>query len=162
MSQNHTNDGLPLPDACAHRVLSYLPAQQILSAAATSRRFANVVKAPELWLEVCKSRWPDVRTSAVVARAVRTRGPMAFYRRRVSCSRELSVPTVPLCDLEDLIFTVDMEQGATHLCSVAIEARDAIGAVLRPEDLAMINKCDLSPLKLCASARNWKYSQEGI
>ena len=118
MSQNHTNDGLPLPDACAHRVLSYLPAQQILSAAATSRRFANVAKAPELWLEVCKSRWPDVRTSAVVARAVRTRGPMAFYRRRVSCSRELSVPTVPLCDLEDLIFTVDMEQGATHLCSV--------------------------------------------
>ena len=27
---------------------------------------------------------------------------MAFYRRRVSCSRELSVPTLPLCDLDDL------------------------------------------------------------
>ena len=126
MSQSHTNDGLPLPDACAHRVLSYLPAKQILSTAAVSRRSATVAKAPELWLEACKSRWPDVRTSAVVARAARTRGPMAFYRRRVSCSREVSVPTVPLCDLEDLIFTVDMEQGATHLCSVAIEARDAM------------------------------------
>ena len=90
-SQSHTNDGLPLPDACAHRVLSYLPAKQILSIAAASRRFANVAKAPELWLEACKSKWPDVRTSAVVARAAQVRGPMAFYRRRVSCSRELSV-----------------------------------------------------------------------
>ena len=126
MSQSHTNDGLPLPDACAHRVLSYLPAKQILSTAAASRRSANVAKAPELWLEACKSKWPDVRASAVVARAARTRGPMAFYRRRVSCSRELSVPTIPLCDLDDLVFTVDIEQGATNLCSVAIEARDAM------------------------------------
>ena len=126
MPQNHTNDGLPLPDACAHRVLSFLPAKQILSTAAASRGFANVAKAPELWLEACKSKWPDVRTSAVVARAARTRGPMAFYRRRVSCSRELSVPTLPLCDLDDLVFTVDIEQGATQLCSVAIEARDAM------------------------------------
>ena len=91
----HANDGLPLPDACAHRVLSYLPAKQILSIAAASRRFANVAKAPELWLEACKTKWPDVRTSVVVAGAARQRGPMAFYRRRVSCSRELSVPT---CD----------------------------------------------------------------
>ena len=93
MSQSHTNDGLPLPDACAHRALSFLTAKQILSTAAASRRFANVAKAPELWLEACKSKWSDVRTSAVVARAARTRGLMAFYRRRVSCSRELSVPT---------------------------------------------------------------------
>ena len=127
MSQSRTNDGLPLPDACAHRVLSFLPAKQILSTVAVSRRFANVAKAPEVWLDACKSKWPDVRTSPVVARAARTRGPMAFYRRRVSCSREVSVPTVPLCELDDLVFTVDMEQGATHLCSVAIEARDAMG-----------------------------------
>ena len=126
MSQSHTNDGLPLPDACAHRVLSYLPAKQILSTAAASRGFANVAKAPEPWLEACQSKWSDVRTSAVVARAARTRGPMAFYRRRVSCSRELSVPTIPLCDLDDLVFTVDIEQGTTQLCSVAIEARDAM------------------------------------
>ena len=92
MSQNHTNDGLPLPDACAHRVLSFLPAKQILSTV-VSRRFANVAKAPEVWLDACKAKWSDIRTSAVVARAARTRGPMAFYRRRVSCSRELSVPT---------------------------------------------------------------------
>ena len=117
MSQSHTNDGLPLPDACAHRVLSYLPAKQILSTAAVSRRFATVAKAPEVWLEACKSRWPDVRTSAVVARAARTRGPMAFYRRRVSCSRELSVPTLPLCDLDDLVFITAPMASLPHLTS---------------------------------------------
>ena len=77
MSQSRANDGLPLPDECAHRVLSYLPAKQILRTA-TSRRFANVAKSPEVWLDACKSKWPDVRVSPVVARAARTRGPMAF------------------------------------------------------------------------------------
>ena len=36
------------------------------------------------------------------------------------------MPTLPLCDLDDLVFTVDIEQGTTQLCSVAIEARDAM------------------------------------
>jgi hypothetical protein len=122
-----TNSGLPLPEACAHKVLTFLPAKHILRTAAASRAFRTVAHAPEVWLNACKAKWPDVSQSEALARAARTRGPMVFYRRRSSVERGMdTTQTPPLCELDDLLFVVVMEQGDTQLCSVAVEARGAM------------------------------------
>ena len=120
-------------DACPVHLLSFLPGEDIARCAETSRRCKTTTREPSVWLAACSVRWPSVLKNAALAHAVRTRGAREFFERRAQCDRAVSVPTTPLCDYDDLLFAVEVEQGGKTISSVAIGARDAMRNDLEDE-----------------------------